>query len=162
LEQLLAPPISWIGWRAPDRTVLAANSFAFRRALRCGSRSRIALRRGSRLANRLGLGFPLGLRIADRLGQHRMQLGLGALLRFRVTVFCHSVLAVICRRTSPLLLPGAQPSIVRNFSEKLPALVRTPSLRSIYWSAEKSFQPLVARGFCLFYRSWITSNFSDR
>jgi len=61
---------------AQHRRRLAANSFIFRRALR----------RGSRFADRLGL------RIADRLGKHRMQLSLGALLRSRVTVFCHLVL----------------------------------------------------------------------
>jgi len=45
------------------RRRLTANSFDFGRALRRGSRSRLALRRGLRR---------LGLCIADRLGQHRM------------------------------------------------------------------------------------------
>jgi hypothetical protein len=53
---------------------LATTSFDFGRALRRGSRSRLALRRGSRVTDRLGLlvADRLGLRVADRLGQHRM------------------------------------------------------------------------------------------
>jgi hypothetical protein len=49
-----------------SRRRLTANSFDLGRALRRGSRSRLAFRRGLRVADRLGL------RIADRLGQHRM------------------------------------------------------------------------------------------
>ena len=135
-----------------------ASSLVFRRALLRGSRfvgSLIALRRRLRIARRLGLPVAdqlgLWLRIADRLGQHLMQLGLGALWRSPVGGFCHSLLAAICRRTSPLPSPNAQPSIVRNFFGRHPALLRIPF--SFYRRAGPFFQPLVARGLCLFYRS---------
>jgi hypothetical protein len=91
--------------------------------------------------------YRLGLCVADGFGEHLMQLSLG-----RCGRLCH--LATISLSTSRPLEPSAQPSIVRNFSGRLPALFRIPWLLSVcYQRAEKSFQPFFARGPYLFYRS---------
>src|SRR5262245_13404396 len=110
------------------RRGLTANSFSG--ALRRGSRSRLALRR------RLCVTDRQGLRVADRLGQHLMQLSLG-----RCGGFCH--FATISLSTSRLPSPTARPSIVHNFSRRLPALLRIPLPPSVYGRAEKSFPLLV-------------------
>ena len=134
-------------WRLLPVLYLAANSFDLGRAFR----------RASRGADRLGLlvADRLRLRIADRLGQHLIQRSLA-----RCGSFCH--FATISISTSRLPWPGARPSIVRNFSRRLPVLSRIPLLPSVFRRAETPSATLVAPGPSLFYRSWITSNFSDQ
>src|ERR1700758_5421969 len=83
---------------------------------------------------------------SDSLGQHVMQLSLG-----RCGTFCHFVTNSLW--TSRLPSPTARPSIVHNFSRRLPALVRIPLPPSVYWRAETPFPTLVALGPSLFYRS---------
>jgi hypothetical protein len=134
------------------------NAFVFDRALRrsCVAGSSFALRLGLRVADRLRLRVDrLGLRVADRRGQHLEQVSLG-----RCGRFCH--FATISLSTSRLPWPIARPSIARSFFGRPPALSRIPLLPSVCWRAEKSFPPLLAQGPSLFYRSWITSNFSDQ
>jgi hypothetical protein len=143
--------------RLPLPASRCTNALDFGRAFRRGShvaRPTFVLGIGLHVADRLGLRVDgLRLRIADCLGQHLMQLRLG-----RPGGLCH--LAAISLSTSRLPWPSAQPSIVRNFSKRLPALSRIP-LPSACRRAETPSPYLVALGPSLFYRSQITSNFSD-
>src|SRR5215469_7615082 len=136
--------------RLPLAASRCTNAFDFGPAFRRGSRTArlpFALGIGLHVADLIRLRvYRLGLRVADRLGQHRMQLSLGRCRRF-----CHP--AAICLSTSQLPWPSARPSIVRNFSRRLPALPRIPLMPSVYGRAETPSPGLVGLGPSLLYRS---------
>ena len=119
---------------------------SLRRALGVARRP-FALRIGLRIADRLRLRVDLlGLRIADRLGQHLMEFSLGR-------CGTHFHLATISLSASRLPWPGAQPSIVRSFSRRLPALSRIRLLLSVYRFAETPWPSLHAPGPSSSYHS---------